>query len=195
MIDHIEVLVEEESAAAALGALLPRFLQGIRFEIRPHQGKAHLLSKLPGRLRGYARFLPANSRVVVLVDRDNDDRIELKKLLIAKAVSARLVRGGNFQVVHRIAIEELEAWFFGDWQAVRKAYPKVKLNIPEKAGYRDPDAIAGGTWEALERILKAAGYMKGGLRKKEAAGEIGRYLEPNHNSSVSFRRFWQAMSS
>ena len=196
MIDHIELLVEESSAEAALRELLTRFLKGVSFEIHPHQGKADLLAKLPGRLRGYARFLPDSARVVVLVDRDNDDCIELKNRLIEASVTAKLLGAGRaFHVVNRLAIEELEAWFFGDWKAVLKAFPKVKPTIPQKSGYRDPDAIAGGTWEALERILKAAGYMKGGLRKTEAAREVGKHLEPGRNSSVSFQHFWRALHS
>jgi hypothetical protein len=38
-----------------------------------------------------------------------------------------------------------------------------------KGSYRDPDGVLGGTWEALERILKRAGYFKTGLRKMECA--------------------------
>jgi hypothetical protein len=196
MIDCLEVLVEEPSAEAALRELLPRFLDPkISVNIHPHQGKADLLSKLAGRLKGYARFLPESSRIVVLLDRDNDDCIELKKAMAGAAVSSRLLRGGSFAIVNRIAIEELEAWFFGDWPAVVEAYPKVKATIPHQSGYRDPDSIAGGTWEAFERILKAAGYMKGGLRKTEAAREIGKRLQPERNTSRSFRRFWEAVSS
>jgi hypothetical protein len=39
-------------------------------------------------------------------------------------------------------------------------YPRVSKSTPERAKYRDPDAIAGGTWEAFERILQNAGYFK-----------------------------------
>ncbi len=31
---------------------------------------------------------------------------------------------------------------------LRSIHPAVNGNIPEKRGYRDPDAINGGTWEA-----------------------------------------------
>lgn len=50
---HLEVLVEEPSAEAALEILLPR-LVGPEVEIRlhPHQGKQDLLAALPGKLRG-----------------------------------------------------------------------------------------------------------------------------------------------
>ena len=51
----------------------------------------------------------------------------------------------SWQVANRIAIEELEAWYFGEWHCVREAYPRVSPSVPNKAPYRDPDAIAGGT--------------------------------------------------
>ena len=62
-------------------------------------------------------------------------------------------------------------------------------NIPAKQGYRDPDAIAGGTWEALERVLQRAGYFRSGLRKIEAARAIAEHMDPARNRSASFRSF------
>jgi hypothetical protein len=92
-------------------------------------------------------------------------------------------------VAIRLAIEELEAWYFGDWDAVRAAYPRVPDTIPNQANYRDPDAIAGGTWEAFERVLKRAGYFQTGLRKIEAARAISEHWQLEGNRSHSFRVF------
>lgn len=45
---HLEVLVEEPSMEAFLGALLPRLLPADRsFLLHPFQGKTDLLGKLP----------------------------------------------------------------------------------------------------------------------------------------------------
>lgn len=183
---------------AALRALLPRLLSELSFEIYPFQGKLDLLKRLPDRLRGYAAWLPADHRVVVVVDRDNDDCQELKQRLEHMAAIAgmqtRTQAGGpTYQVVNRLAIEELEAWYFGDWDAVRAAYPKVSDRIPNHAPYRDPDAIAGGTWEAFERVMRAAGYFKTGLRKIEAARTIAEHWRPEANRSHSFRVFCGAL--
>ncbi|MCD4737106.1 MAG: DUF4276 family protein [Bacteroidales bacterium] len=93
-----------------------------------------------------------------------------------------------------ILVEEIESWFFGDADAVRKAYPRVSAIFERKTGYRNPDSIQGGTWEALERILKAAGYFKTGLRKTECANEISKYMEPLNNKSKSFQVFWDGLS-
>ena len=99
----------------------------------------------------------------------------------------------SWQVVNRLAIEELEAWYFGEWSSVRKAYSKVPLSIPKQAAYRSPDAIAGGTWEALERILRRAGYFSGGLRKMECARAVGKQLDPAISTSPSFVIFRDAL--
>lgn len=198
MIEHIEFIVEEPSAEAALQAFLPRFLHAVTFAIYPHQGKVDLLAKLPSRMKGYSRWLPGNWRVIVLIDRDDDDCLGLKQRMNEIARDAGLLGGGTREsrdVVNRIAIEELEAWYFGDWQAVCQAYPGLPTTIPARRGYRDPDAIAGGTSEALERILQRGGYMDGGLRKIEAAREIGGCLDPERNSSRSFRHFWRAVTT
>jgi hypothetical protein len=68
-----------------------------------------------------------------------------------------------------LAIEELEAWFFGDMDAVRALYPRVPETLEQRAGFRDPDAIRGGTWEALERILQRAGYFAGVANRARSA--------------------------
>ena len=89
--------------------------------------------------------------------------------------------------------EELEAWFFGEWASVRSAYPRVPPKLTSQAAYRNPDAIKGGTWEALERILTAAGYFSLGLRKTEIAGAIGRRMNPDAKTSPSFACFRTAV--
>ncbi len=75
---HIEFLVEERSAEAALQNLLPKiFGHAATFSIHPHQGKPDLLKKLPLRLQGYSYWLPEDWRIVVLVYADDDDCLEL----------------------------------------------------------------------------------------------------------------------
>jgi hypothetical protein len=75
---HVELLVEEASGEAALSNLLPRIVPGVGFNILVHQGKPDLLTKLPGRLLGYSTWLPADWRVVVLIDEDREDCRMLK---------------------------------------------------------------------------------------------------------------------
>lgn len=195
---HVEVLVEEPSAEAALRSLLPRILGELTFEVYRHTCKDDLLKRLPERLRGYASWLPDDWRIVVVVDRDDDDCAALKGRLEQTAHDAGLrtrSSGGVIQVVNRLAIEELEAWYFGDWQAVCAAYPKVSARIPTQAKYRDPDAIRGGTWEAFERVLQAAGYFRTGLRKIEAARAVAAHMDPARNTSPSFGALRTALAA
>jgi hypothetical protein len=198
---HLEILVEEPSMEAFLRQLLPRLLgDELSFSIYPYQCKDDLLAKLPQRMNGYASWLPADWRIIVIVDRDDDDCNVLKKRLERMALDAGLstrtacVEASRpWQVVNRIVIEELEAWYFGEWNCVRRAYPRVNASVPNKAAYRDPDVIAGGTWEALERVLKKAGYFQSGLRKIELAREMGRCMDWTANCSHSFCVFRDAL--
>jgi len=193
-VSHVEVLVEELSMEAALRLLLPRLLGDTSFSIYPYQCKDDLLKRLPERLQGYSSWLLSDWRILVVMDRDDDDCNDLKKRLEQMSIDAGLrtrtvVGGSAYQVANRLAIEELEAWYFGDWDAVRAAYPRVSARIPGKAGFRDPDAVAGGTWEAFERVLQGAGYFRSGLRKIEAAKSVAEHWDPDVNRSRSFKVF------
>jgi hypothetical protein len=193
---HIEFLVEDLSTQEACKMLLPKLLpSGIEYEIRSFRGKQDLLSKLPARLRGYRAWIPEDWRIVVLIDQDNENCHNLKNALEDMSQQAGLVtktlctQGGDFQVINRIMIEELEAWFFGDVEAICQAYSGISSTLTQKAQYRDPDAIKGGTWEALERELQRAGHFKGGLDQVKAAREIAQFMTPEVNRSPSFQAF------
>ncbi|MGH8910607.1 MAG: DUF4276 family protein, partial [Egibacteraceae bacterium] len=176
----LEVLVEEQSAAEALGVLIPKILgNDVYVRIHPFRGKPDLPRKLPDRLRGYARSLQGtDTRIAVLIDEDRQDCKELKARLEDAAARAGLVTktaadaGQPFIVLNRLAIEELEAWFFGDCGALRTAYPRVPKTVERQARFRQPDAIRGGTCEQLERTLRNAGYYPSGLPKIAVARQI-----------------------
>jgi hypothetical protein len=196
---RLHFFVEEPSAEAVLVELVPRILHEhvdkFEYEIFPFQGKLALLRNLPNRLKAYRHFVDNEWRVIVLVDRDDEDCERLKQQLEQISHNTGLTTRSNspqtFQVINRIIIEELEAWFFGDVEALVAAYPHVDPNLAQQAAYREPDAIRGGTWEQLERILKH--YHPGGLEKIRAAIEISMHMEPERNRSQSFQTFRSAL--
>lgn len=76
---HVEFLLEEPSAEAALTAILPKILvDDVTFDFHVFEGKQDLLKKLPSRLKGYRRWIPNNLRIFVLIDEDRQDCQELK---------------------------------------------------------------------------------------------------------------------
>ena len=181
-----------------LKKFLLRVLPGVPFDIGVFRGKQDLLANLEDRLCGYSTWLPEDWRLFVMVDRDGDDCRALKAQLEGMAASAELrtrTRSGGacWQVVNRIVIEELEAWYFGDWQAVRSAYPRVSPSVPRQARYRNPDAVRGGTWEAFRHVMQEHRYFKMGLRKAEAARAIAPHMVPARNRSDSFQTFHAAL--
>ncbi|MEG3836732.1 MULTISPECIES: DUF4276 family protein [unclassified Microcoleus] len=192
--------MEEASLESALTQILPKILPStVTYKIHAFRGKTDLLAKLPNRLKGYQAWLPPDWKIVILIDEDREDCLKLKQQLEIMAISSGLItksscqKDKSFQVLNRIVVEELEAWFFGDVEAIRQAYPKASPNLATQKKYREPDAIKGGTWEALERVLRNAGYHQGGLEKYKASSEISKYMNPESNLSKSFKVFYQGL--
>ena len=181
---------------AALEALLPGLITGHQAMWRVIEHR-NLLGEVPARLRGYARRPDPTLRVLVLLDRDERDCRLLKARLEDAARAAGLATktspgwDGRFQVVNRIVVEELEAWFLGDVPALCAAFPGVPATLAARRGLRDPDAIRGGTWETLLRVLQQAGHYPGATRlpKIEVARRVAAGMQPDANRSASFQAF------
>lgn len=198
---HLEFLLEEESAKAALDALLPKLLlQHVTWWCHFHRGKTDLLQRLPGRLKTYTRQLVAQPdlRVIILMDADTDCRrrkAELERIVADAGLltKATATAGQPFYIITRLAVQELEAWFFGDREAIQAAYPRVRpqhfSGLPH-----DPDTIAD-TWENLLRVLQKGGYYPhlSKLPKIETAETIAPHLDIVANKSPSFQYFCQSL--
>ncbi len=198
---HVEFWLEEESTKLALELLLPRLFDGETntFDSISFGNREQLLEKLPSLLRDAGarmRGWPA-LRIVVLLDRDQKDCRAEKRHLEALAHAVGLPTktapdaNGRFLVVNRLACEELEAWYFGDRDAIAQVYPRVRAQHYEGIAH-DPDEISGGTWEAFQRLLARAGYGDRRL-KREWASLIAPHLDPTRNQSASFQCFWQGV--
>jgi len=193
---EIEILVEEQSAEEALRHLLPRLLKNRgRAKVINLSNKYKLLKVLPKRLAAYAQRIADGEslRVVVLVDRDDDDcerlKAELERMAAAAGLPTKSSPGANgqFVVLNRIVVEELESWFIGDPLALRKAFtslPKIEQN---SGIFRNPDN--GGTWEALHRFLKKHDIYKSSFPKIDAARRIAPHMNVEQNRSRSFQVF------
>jgi len=192
---HLEILVEEPSMEEALKNLLPRLLSAeTSSRILTFQGKTDLLKQLPARMRAYSKWIPETYRIIVLVDEDRQDCLALKQRLEDTAIQAGLSTKTSasdplFKVLNRIVIEELEAWFLGDMEAIRQAYPRIPASLVSSNRFHNPDAIQGGTWETMERTLQRYGYFKSGYAKVDAARTISAHMEPDRNRSKSFQVF------
>jgi hypothetical protein len=181
---HFEILVEELSAEKALIKILPKFLPpDVEYRIYPHNGKGDLMKQLGGKLRGYSKWLPENWYIIILRDSDEEDckkiKDEIENICQNSGISSALIR---------IAVKELEAWFFGDPKAIEIAYPRCRADRwKNKAKYRNPDNIRN-TWETLDRLLKSSTYSKGYL-KTLGASNIASHMDPERNKSHSFQVF------
>lgn len=158
---RLHVLVEGAADAAFVNAWCARCVPQHDVKVHPHQGKGHLptnpeqqpgprrrelLHQLPAKLRAYGKTLdPATERVVVLVDADDQDCADLKRRLasVLKSCDPAPV------VAFCIAIEETEAFFLGDPQALRRAYPRADL---AKLDDYQQDSVCG-TAELLQTVI------------------------------------------
>ncbi len=200
---NIEVLTEDSSGKALLDHLLPKLMGPLN---EPHHWriinsggvgrippgmrdgdprKRTLLNKLPGMLRSYGRQENIDA-VVVVLDADKNNCVTLLVELQSLAVAC----GAAGKTMFRLAIEETEAWYFGDPDALLAAYPKARKAVLRR--YRQ-DTICG-TWEMLAdavhpgglAVVGKPGSPRPGDLKHEWANRIGPLMNPDANRSPSF---------
>ena len=210
---HIEFLVEDASGARLIEILLPKIigpyadphswriisykgLGRIPPKLKPNidPAKRVLLDTLPRVLAGYAKN-PAINMVVIVIDADKRNcRSFLDELgdLGERTPSPP-------KVLFRLAIEEIEAWYFGDREAVLTSYPRARSVVLSKYVQ---DSVCG-TWEMLadavhpggSQALKAAGSYGAGEAKFDWAERIGPEMKPERNTSPSFCKFRDGLAN
>ena len=198
---HLEILIEDRSGCRLLEHLLPKLLgpngTSHSWRLHPYRGLGHipkglkqaadpsrrvLLDRLPSLLKGYGKS-PGVDAVLVVVDTDQRDCAAF--LLELRAVAEQ--PGAHRQVLFRLAIEEIEAWYLGDRTALKKAYPILRSKI--LTGYIQ-DSVCG-TWELLASAIGGQTSLTGraaGQLKHEWADRIGALLDPDANLSPSFQK-------
>ena len=209
---HIEVLVEDSSGEKLLAQLLPQIWgeQGAphTWRLKAYKGigripnglaakadpaKRILLDQLPRLLQGYGKTLGIDA-VVVVLDTDRRDCKDFLREL--KALAGRCKPAPR--TVFRLAIEETEAWYLGDREALLTAYPRAKREVLDR--YEQDSAC--GTWELLAdavypggvAAIKKMGWPLPGQIKHEWAEKIGPHMGLHHNQSPSFGKFRDGLS-
>nr|WP_294517234.1 hypothetical protein [uncultured Rhodopila sp.] len=144
-----------------------------------------LLNKLPAMLRSGGRQKDIDAMVVIL-DSDSNDCVAL----LDKLRSVATYEGAGAKTIFRLAIEETEAWCFGDPDALSAAYPAAN-NAAFKRYRQDTvcdtceilaDTIHVGGAAAIRRT----GWPLPGQIKHEWANRIGPLMNPDANRSPSF---------
>jgi len=201
---HIEFLVEDSSGKKFLELIIPKILdETVSWRVHGYKGigripsnlkgkadpaKRIILDQLPRLLAGYGKT-PHVDAVVVVVDADVRNCVDFLTELKVMAGSIKTPR----HVLFRLAIEEMEAWYFGDSAATLAAYPNTNRAILKSYVQ---DSVCG-TWETLadatypggaERI-NAQGWPAAGVLKHEWAEKITPHMDPEANASPSFRKF------
>ena len=206
---HFQFLIEDQSSAALIEILMQRIsarTSNVTFSCKAFKGlggftkkntvketkTGKLLNDLTTYLRGFNKSLQGfPSAIFVVLDNDERDTDKFRDEL------NQIARQNNITVDHVfcIAVEEIEAWFLGDENAILAAYPSAKL---AKLHTYVQDSICG-TWEFLAEVVYPGGlfklqrdcssYMEIGRYKYEWAKNIGVHMDMEHNNSPSFMYF------
>ena len=207
---HFEILVEDQSGGKALNILVPKIIGSAHsFRVHSYKGvgriprnmrnannanKRFLLDNLPKLLKGYGRTYqgqPNTSQAAVILVCDLDD----KCLKVFRQDLFGILNACDPRPETRfcIAIEEGEAWFLGDINAIKRAYPKAKDAVLNS--YVN-DSICG-TWEKLAdavypggaQNLSKKGWQAVGEEKSKWAVGISPHMDVRRNRSPSFCYF------
>jgi len=207
---HFVILVEDISGKTALEILIPKIISSEQhtFNIHHYKGLGHipkdlksaseakkriLLDQLPRLVQGIGQTFsqyPPDYPAVLIVICDLDDRC----LSTFRRELLDVVDKCNPQPKTQfcIAIEEGEAWYLGDFAAIKAAYPKAKEAVLNS--YTN-DSICG-TWEKLADAVFSGGKQKlskqgwqVGEEKSKWANNIAPHMDVDNNLSPSFCYF------
>jgi len=207
---HFEFLIEDQSSGKSMEILIPKLLGNeITFRIHPYKGigrisknlrpksdanKRILLDQLPKILRGYGHT-PHSGIIVIICDLDDKD----KQQFLSELQGVLTTCEPKPQTLFCLAIEEFEAWYLGDLNAIRKAYPYAKNTVLNS--YVN-DSICG-TWELLadaiykggSKELNKRGRQSVGEQKSVWAGTISPHMNVNENISPSFKEMYTQLQT
>ena len=209
---HFEIFVEDASGKIMLDVIMAKLLpaDGFSYAIHSYKGSGKLpknltsatqirtqtlLNNVPRLISGFLNTYDEmdNYKAVFVIVTDCDDKNCIDfKCNISKAIQDTVKRNIDNCIIC-LAIEEMEAWLLGDFNAIKQAYPSA--NKKEHDSYRQ-DSICG-TWEKLYKVIDGEGFRKEkrpsyntiGLAKSEWARKITPYLDFELNLSASFQYY------
>jgi len=216
---HFEILIEDNSGKTALNILIPKIIniEQHTFNVHSYKGIGHipknltsstsdpkkrtLLDNLPRLVQGYGKTFanyPPDYSVVLIIICDLDMRClsTFRKELLNCVDQFSFIKP---KTQFCIAIEEGEAWYLGDLDAIRSAYPKAKTTVLNS--YTN-DSICG-TWEKLadavysggNKNLSKLGSHSIGKEKNNWAEKISPLMDVEKNLSPSFCYFRDKLRS
>ena len=161
-----------------LEGLLPRLYPGLPFLCLSHEGKQDLEKSIPRKLKAWRE---PGVRFVVVRDQDGED---------CRRVKARLVqlcrRSGRRDALVRVVCRELEAWYFGEPEALARAFPQRESALRElgRRRFRNPDTIVRPS-DAIASLIPE-------FQKRSGARRMAGFLSRN-NHSRSFQVFTEGI--
>ncbi len=189
---RIVFLLEEGSMSDLLEGLLPRLFPELSFLCVPHEGKQDLEKSIPRKLKAWRE---PGVRFVVVRDQDSADCRQVKAALVRLCQQAGRP---DVDVLVRVVCRELEAWYIGEPEALRQAFPETRPGTLRKLSrsrsrYRNPDAVV--------RPADVIGKLIPEYQKRSGAKRIADLLSrenPSHSFQVfveGVERVWASMQT
>jgi len=183
----LHIFTEEESAKRLFDILISRLFPELNFRVYPHQGKQDLKEALTKTLPVISK--KPGSRILVTIDQDSGDCILIKNSILTM-VSTHC----QCPVKIRIICRELESWFLGDLDSIKKVYPRFNpIFYKNKRTYRNVDLIHNPDKHLLKAIpeLKNKNYFP----KVEFAEKLAPLMNYDNNTSISFKNTLKGINS
>lgn len=177
--NRIVFLLEEGSIKVLLEGLLPRLFPDLPFLCVSHEGKRDLELSIPRKLKAWRE---PGVRFVVMRDQDREDCLQLKTSLLQLCQQS-----GRCDVLVRIVCRELESWYVGEPEALRKAFPQTRPNSLRELGrsrFRNPDTVFRPS-DTITRLIPE-------FQKRLGARRMAAFLS-RENPSRSFQVFVEGL--